>query len=348
MTSTTIEEQVQQEQQPLLSSCSELPVPGTPGCLKEATDVAVNEPGEALGKPARPRYGNLTVVGIWPLQLVIGPCWWGLSLTWGFTLAVALPPALCLLTEPVGSGAPLGWQIATTAVGGLTLLALCLATLTTPGLEHRASEKTEEVGPDLKWCGICELHRNKDAYHCHDCGVCVRGWDHHCSFMGKCIGRSNLLWFYFFVLMLPICIVYGAASYFILHDPILLLNLAIGALSFLALLALLGAIQMGMCRLGFLKGRICFCLNFLRCKSFPCRSHTLSEDSTPDEVKNPPLERIAEGWEAARDLTLDRWYWMHPTKSSEWILTFRNPNPPTNLPPPHYLQASASNAPGGE
>jgi len=281
------------------------------------------------------------------LQLVIGPCWWGLSVTWGFTLAVALPLALCLLTEPRGPGAPLGWQIATTVVGGLTLLALCLATLTSPGLEQRSSKKTEEVDPNLRWCGVCELHRSKGSYHCHECGVCVKGWDHHCSFMGKCIGANNLIWFYLYVLMLPTCIVYGVASYFILDDPLLLVNLAVGALSFLAILAVLCAIQMGWCGLGFIRGSVCFCLN---CSNWPCckwlayQAPTPPNDGTPDEVRNPPLDRTEEGWEAARDLELDRWYWMHPTKPSEWILTFGKPKLPDRPPPPHYLQASASSA----
>ena len=30
-----------------------------------------------------------------------------------------------------------------------------------------------------------------DGAHCPDCNVCVAGYDHHCVWMGTCIGKKN-------------------------------------------------------------------------------------------------------------------------------------------------------------
>lgn len=39
----------------------------------------------------------------------------------------------------------------------------------------------------------------KNTYHCKRCDVCIRDYDHHCPWVSKCIGGSNLKRFYFFV-----------------------------------------------------------------------------------------------------------------------------------------------------
>ena len=45
---------------------------------------------------------------------------------------------------------------------------------------------------DTKFCTICHIHVNPEFdQHCDDCGVCVRGYDHHCIFYGKCVGEGN-------------------------------------------------------------------------------------------------------------------------------------------------------------
>ena len=42
-----------------------------------------------------------------------------------------------------------------------------------------------------RWCDVCQAHQPPDAAHCPDCNVCIRGFDHHCVWMGVCIGRNN-------------------------------------------------------------------------------------------------------------------------------------------------------------
>jgi len=45
-------------------------------------------------------------------------------------------------------------------------------------------------------------------YHCDDCDVCIRGYDHHCPWTGKCIGEGNILYFYAFVTMIPVYFIF--------------------------------------------------------------------------------------------------------------------------------------------
>lgn len=48
--------------------------------------------------------------------------------------------------------------------------------------------------------------------HCHTCGVCVRGFDHHCIWLGTCIGERNYLAFQVYVAVLNIALPIAAAQ----------------------------------------------------------------------------------------------------------------------------------------
>ena len=50
-------------------------------------------------------------------------------------------------------------------------------------------------------CRICKIwvSMEKKTNHCDDCNVCVEGYDHHCPWTGKCIGKNNTNYFYAFI-----------------------------------------------------------------------------------------------------------------------------------------------------
>jgi len=48
-------------------------------------------------------------------------------------------------------------------------------------------------------CSHCNVVQHKGTSHCDFCKVCVEGFDHHCPWMGKCIGSGNALQFYTFL-----------------------------------------------------------------------------------------------------------------------------------------------------
>ncbi len=35
------------------------------------------------------------------------------------------------------------------------------------------------------------VYQPPGAVHCPDCNVCIQGFDHHCPWMGTCIGEKN-------------------------------------------------------------------------------------------------------------------------------------------------------------
>lgn len=74
-------------------------------------------------------------------------------------------------------------------------------------------EKDNQKGRNY-FCNICNFTypKNEEAYlHCHSCGVCSPGTDHHCGVFGKCIGKRNKVSFYLFpafsIILLIVCIV---------------------------------------------------------------------------------------------------------------------------------------------
>ena len=51
------------------------------------------------------------------------------------------------------------------------------------------------------FCGQCHFYIKKTVFtfHCNKCGICIEGQDHHCAWVGKCIGKNNSISFYIFL-----------------------------------------------------------------------------------------------------------------------------------------------------
>ena len=73
-----------------------------------------------------------------------------------------------------------------------------------------------------KYCTSCMIIRPPRAVHCNDCNTCVMMMDHHCPWVGICVGRNNYHKFKMFINFLVLSIGWSLLAHLI--EFYLLLN----------------------------------------------------------------------------------------------------------------------------
>ena len=117
------------------------------------------------------------------------------------------------------------WTIAILIIAGLlsllVLVFLIICSFQDPGIirryffnnfykSERKNTKIFHLGyvRHYKYCGTCSIMRPIRSSHCIDCNNCVERCDHHCPWIGNCVGKRNYIYFYLFVVTLTISLLY--------------------------------------------------------------------------------------------------------------------------------------------
>ena len=54
---------------------------------------------------------------------------------------------------------------------------------------------------ESKYCSVCHLEQPLRTKHCKSCDMCVATHDHHCPWIGNCVGERNKARFYYYLLV---------------------------------------------------------------------------------------------------------------------------------------------------
>lgn len=98
-----------------------------------------------------------------------------------------------------------------------------------------------QFGKNLRHCEGCEMWQPLRTKHCRDCERCVLTHDHHCPWIGTCVGEKNRRYFFTFLVVQFVELVWTAFEFIkaLYYRPTIWVLMTIAAISFLSISILL-------------------------------------------------------------------------------------------------------------
>ncbi|TYZ66522.1 hypothetical protein PybrP1_010186 [[Pythium] brassicae (nom. inval.)] len=126
---------------------------------------------------------------------LVGPHWWLMGCTFTVFLGVAL--VVTVLTAPsAGAGEAAMGVLLSTACLSMYAMVGCA----NPGIVERIDDPPDDT---YSYCDQCDSYRPEGYV----------GYDHHCPWTGKCIGRGNVRYFYAWLFFLVLAFVYEVIEF---------------------------------------------------------------------------------------------------------------------------------------
>eukprot|EP00038_Savillea_parva_P018362 m.23274 g.23274 ORF g.23274 m.23274 type:complete len:594 (+) comp4066_c0_seq2:89-1870(+) len=148
-------------------------------------------------------------------------------ITWG-ALTVTTAVYFVLVSPPLWTRISPALPIIAAWLLLVTYVNLIHASWTDPGIIPRGEEAevVDETGSffrlkpiemngeayRLKHCPTCEMYRPPRTSHCSRCDNCIERFDHHCPWLGQCVGRRNYRYFFTFVSFITLACIFVTAT----------------------------------------------------------------------------------------------------------------------------------------
>lgn len=150
-------------------------------------------------------------------NIIIGPHWWGVLCT-VFVILFGTASNMSIVHRLKSDYLKYLLTFFVYSCSAVVHILLLLTATTNPGIVFPSDDEEsipvlgrtatatydqyddDNRGHGSNWCDICEVEQSRERKirHCDSCGYCIAKLDHHCPWMGQCVGQGNMKWFILF------------------------------------------------------------------------------------------------------------------------------------------------------